>query len=210
MSDQPQTEPQRQPPQPGQEPEEHEEKEVEEKEAAGNGADTNQLYHKICAALQTECATDETPDEFKSRVVNEFSNMTVWPNEKYEALPQDVQDWVYDATMTLKGNATKKRKKNMPVLSGLDVAPTEKKKRGRASLVDEPKRGRTRSTGEDCLTRTMKLLVVEDQPENIKAVDLVKSLDKKYKKEYSVAAVRYAQQAFLTAREILAKQAAAQ
>jgi hypothetical protein len=200
MSDQPTPQQQPEPPQPEPEPEkENGEKEVE------NGEDTTQLYHRICEALGTQCAADESPEEFKVRVVTEFSDMTQWPDEKYEVLSQDIQDWVYTATTTHKGNTNKKRKKNMPALPGLDPAPEAKQKRARVSLTMEPKRGRTRTTGDDCLTRTMKILIAANSPENLKADDLVSTLHSRYGKEYSKAAVRYAQQAFMTARELLQK-----
>lgn len=176
-----------------------------EPQSQPNGEDTTQLYHRICEALGSQCAADESPEEFKIRVVTEFSDMTQWPDEKYEVLSQDIQDWVYTATTTHKGNTNKKRKKNMPALPGLDPAPEAKQKRARVSLTVEPKRGRTRTTGDDCLTRTMKLLIAASTPENLKADDLVSSLHQKYGKEYSKAAVRYAQQAFMTARELLQK-----
>jgi hypothetical protein len=169
---------------------------------------TESLYHQICQALETACHGDETPEDFKIRAVTDFSDMSMWPDEKYEMLSKGVQDWVFDATTIHKNNTNKKRKKPLPILPGLDS--TETRARGRVSLSDEPKRGRTRSTGEDCLTRTMKLLVVNNSPEKLKAADLVDSLKDKYGKEYSTAAVRYAQQAFLTARELIEQQVAAE
>jgi hypothetical protein len=159
------------------------------------------LYERLCEALDTKIEEDESVDEFKIRVVKDFSDMEVWTDERYEVLDKDVQDWVYDATTIHKGNITKKRKKSLPLLSGLDPEKTAKK-RGRASLTDEPKR-KTRTRGNDCLTRTMKELVASKKPEDLKAIDLVKTLNDKYGKEYSIAAVRYAQQAFATARELM-------
>src|SRR3954468_2986476 len=174
--------------------------------AAPNGHDaSDSLFQKICKALNTEQASDEDAEEFKVRVVTEFSNMDQWPDAKYEMLDKDVQDWVYDATTTHKNNRDKKRKKTLPALPGLDQTAGAKPRRGRVSLDDNvsSKRGRSRTSGEDCLTRTMKLLVANADPESLKAADLVKTLDDKYGKEYSTAAVRYAQQAFLTARDLM-------
>jgi len=167
--------------------------------------DSESLYQQVCDALETERHPGESVEDFKIRLVTEFSDMSQWPDDKYEMLSKDLQDWIYDATTTHKANITKKRKKTLPVLTGLDPAPAEKtKKRGRASLNDEPKvRGRTRTSGDDCLTRTMKYLVTHSSPDTLKAADLVKTLEAQYGKEYSTAAVRYAQQAFLTARTLI-------
>jgi hypothetical protein len=208
MSDAPkEQEPETFPAPPVMEPEQEEDENEEEAEAE----DTESLYQKIIQALATEHQDDETPEEFKIRVVTEFSDMSLWPDDKYEELLPEVQDWVYEATTIHKGNINKKRKKPLPTLPGLDTTP-EKGTRGRtrATLVDEPKRGRTRATGEDCLTRTMKLLVAQDNPENVKASELVKTLQAKYNREYSPAAVRYAQQAFLTARDLIDQKTAAE
>jgi hypothetical protein len=172
-----------------------------------NGHDVQEtLLHKICRALNTERTTDETAEEFKVRVVTEFSNLDHWPDDRYETLDKDVQDWVYDATTTHKNNRDKRRKKALPIMPGLDQGDgRQKQRRGRQTLNDDTpaRRGRARTSGEDCLTRTMKLLVADSHPENLKAADLVTTLNQKYDKEYSTAAVRYAQQAFLTARELL-------
>ena len=180
--------------------------------AVPNGQDyEHSLLDQICHALNTEPQEDESAEDFKIRAVTDFSDMTRWPDEKYEQLSKEVQDWIYDATTTHKGNTTKKRKKALPALPGLDPEPREKnKRRGRASLNDEPKvRGRTRTSGEDCLTRTMTYLSTQSNPEAFKAADLVTSLEEKYGKQYSTAAVRYAQQAFLTARNLINQQHAA-
>jgi len=181
---------------------------VQEIHSSANGHDSSDdpLFDQVCKALDTEREDDESVEEFKIRVVTEFSDMSRWPDTKYEQLSKELQDWVYDATTTHKGNITKKRKKSLPVLPGLDPASTEKtKRRGRASLNDEPvKRGRTRTSGDDCLTRTMKYLVTHGSPDTVKAPELVEALEAKYGKAYSTAAVRYAQQAFLTARELIA------
>jgi hypothetical protein len=193
MSDQPQQPVPQPEPTPQQEP-----------SAVHNGQDTTQLFHQICDALDTERASDEGVEEFKIRVVTEFSDMTVWPDSRYETLSEEVQNWVYEATTVHKANTNKKRKKPLPELPGLDPIPAPKlAKIRRASLVDEPKRGRTR--GEDCLTRTMKILLDNPEPEKVKAQDLVKMLEAQYGKAYSTAAVRYAQQAFTTARGLLTK-----
>jgi hypothetical protein len=211
MSDQPQQPPPQQPPPQPQQPPPHQEPPEngdKEEEAVQNGQDTL-LYSKICEALDTERATDESIEEFKIRVVTEFSDMTAWPDAKYETLPSDVQDWVYAATTAHKGNTNKKRKKVLPDLPGLDPMPIPKqaKKIKRASLVDEPKHGRAR--GDDCLTRTMKILIDNPDPDKIKAQDLAGMLEARYGRKYSPAAVRYAQQAFTTARNLLAARTAA-
>jgi hypothetical protein len=182
----------------------------EDEEENEEAEDTKSLYQKITQVLATEQQEDEDAEDFKIRVVTEFSDMSLWPDDKYEDLPKAVQDWVYDATTVHKGNINKKRKKPLPTLPGLDTTPEKGRRGRRVSLVDEPKRGRTRATGEDCLTRTMKLLVVKDDPENIKAAELVATLKEKYGRDYSPAAVRYAQQAFLTARELLNHKIAAE
>lgn len=170
-----------------------------------NGHDVpDTLFHKICRALNTERAGDEDAEEFKVRVVTEFSNMDHWPDDRYETLDKEVQDWVYDATTTHKNNRDKRRKKTLPSLPGLDQTGT-KPRRGRQTLDDNTpmRRGRSRTSGEDCLTRTMKLLVADSNPDGLKAADLVQTLEANYGKQYSTAAVRYAQQAFLTARELM-------
>jgi hypothetical protein len=194
-----------------QEPEDQESEE-ENGETEADEQEASSLYEHICEALDTIRAEDESVDEFKVRVIQAFSNMEVWTDDRYETLDKDVQDWVYDATITHKANITKKRKKALPLLPGLDQKKTkETKRRGRASLNDaeEPKvRGRGRTSGNDCLTRTMKELVVSANPGDMKAMDLVTTLQTKYGKEYSIAAVRYAQQAFATASRLIKEHAA--
>jgi hypothetical protein len=165
----------------------------EEKNEAGQT-----LYAEICELVGFEKGEDEDPNDFKGRVVEEFSNMAEWPDAKYDALPARVKDWVYDATNEYKANRSRKRQRALPAMTGLDVA----ERTGRADLnapVRKTKESK-RQPGTDCVTRTMKLLA---KTPNATADDLVTQLKELYAKDYSKAAVRYAIQAFHTAKTVL-------
>lgn len=147
------------------------------------------LYAEISDFVGFEKAEHESPEDYKGRLVLEFSDMNEWPDDRYDRLPQHVKHWIYDATTEYKANRSRKRARPLPPLSGLD-GPT----RRRADLHTNTGKGRAK-TGDDCLTRVIKELVVSPATDLNSLTALLKE---KYGKEYSKAAVRYAMTAYQT------------
>jgi len=146
------------------------------------------LYGEISDHVGFEKAEDESVEDYKGRLVLEFSNMNEWPDDRYDRLPQHIKHWIYDATIEYKANRKRKNPRMLPPLSGLD-SPA----RRRADLNSAYK-GRAK-TGDDCLTRVIKEMVVTP---GIDLPTLVDTMKTKYGKEYSKAAVRYAMTAYQT------------
>lgn len=172
----------------------------------GETGTVTSLYDEICTALGVTKEQDESNEDFKGRAVEAFSDTDDWPDEKYYALPERLQEWIHSATEEYKRNRDRKRPRKLPPVPGLDSAarsgggrpdinaPVEKRGRGAG-------RQRKREVGSDCVTRVMKELV---NTPDASAKDLQGTLNQKYEKEYSEAAIRYAIQAFRTAKQVLA------
>jgi hypothetical protein len=167
----------------------------------GREMEEQSLYQLVCDLLRIEKEPDEENDDFKIRVIRRFSNMDEWPDEQYERLPEPLQDWIYNTIQTYKKNRApeRKRKSALPALPGLDG---DLRRRWKREDIDAPlkTRGRSRS-GEDCLTRTMEY--VHSNPDNSDTRAIVEALEQQHGKKYSYSAVRFAQNAYHTAKRIM-------
>lgn len=106
---------------------------------------TETLLSKIEELTGLEREDDETAEAYKSRLVGYFADKypnTDEGNKAFDALDDDISDWVDAATAAVKDNRGARNKKRLPAISGLEEdAVEEKKTRSKSTKSSEAGEG---------------------------------------------------------------------